>query len=127
VGEKKKPKPPWSAAQAVDGITFLAFPAARVSGEKNPAGTILNIADNTPVKAVRYFLRPHRKPLEGLQILAGIFPAPNRSKALSDALASLAAVLKADHQMWIAHAANTPHGWLRFSKPLSIQHLGYGK
>ena len=47
--------------------------------------------DPTPSRA--------RKPLEGLEIPAGIFPAPNRFVALSDALAGLETVLKAERPM----------------------------
>jgi hypothetical protein len=44
-------------------------------------------------------IRPSQRPQEGRQSLTGIFPAPNRLKALLDALTGLETVLKAEVQM----------------------------
>ena len=49
---------------------------------------------------------PRRKPQEGLEMLAGIFPAPNRFVALSDALAGLWTVLKAEARCRSARRAD---------------------
>jgi hypothetical protein len=75
--QEEEAKPPWSAAQTVDGITFLAFSGRSHIGREKSGRAFSNIADNTPAKIVRYFLWPHRSPLEGLQTLPGIL---SRSK-----------------------------------------------
>jgi hypothetical protein len=54
---------------------------------------------------------PDGKPQEGLEMLGGILFAPNRFVALSDALAGLATVLKAERPMTTQRRGSRPGRW----------------